>query len=127
MNNLIAEVTKDQLKADRDNFKIGDGVRVHTRVKEGDKERVQIFSGIVIMRKGVGIQETFTVRRFTLGEGVERIFPLHSPNIIKIEVERESVRMKARLFYLRKRKGKEANKVKAKAFVKAAKGAAVAK
>lgn len=117
MNNLIAEVTKDQLKSDRSSFKVGDGVRVHTRVKEGDKERVQIFSGIVIMRKGRGINETFTVRRVSLGEGVERIFPVHSPNIIKIEIERESVPRKARLFYLREREGKEANKVKTKRFV----------
>lgn len=114
MNNLIREITKEQEQEGRTNFKVGDGVRVHTRVREGDKERIQIFSGIVIARKGTGIQQTFTVRRISFGEGVERVFPVHSPNIEKIEVDRESVRMRARMYYLRERVGKQASKVKEK-------------
>ena len=114
MNRIIDEITREQLQPDRDNFKVGDGVRVHTRVREGDKERIQIFSGIVICRKGSGIHESFTVRRVTAGEGVERVFPVNSVNIDKIEVERESVPMKARLYYLRDRIGKAANKVREK-------------
>ena len=111
---LLKEITKDQIKSDVANFKVGDGVRVHAKVREGDKERIQVFAGIVIARKGSGIHETFTVRRISYGEGVERVFPLNSPNIEKIEVERESVPMKARLYYLRDRIGKEATKVKEK-------------
>lgn len=114
MSNIIAEITKEQLKDGRDQFKVGDGVRVHTKVREGDKERIQIFAGIVIARKGSGIHETFTVRRISYGEGVERVFPVHSPNIEQVEVERESIPMKARLYYLRKRVGKSASKVKEK-------------
>jgi len=114
MNRIIDEITSEQIQPGRDNFKVGDGVRVHTRVREGDKERIQIFSGIVICRKGSGIHESFTVRRVTAGEGVERVFPVHSVNIDKIEVDRESVPMKARLYYLRNRIGKAANKVREK-------------
>ena len=114
MNQIINDITREQLKEDRDHFKVGDGVRVHARVREAGKERIQIFSGIVISRKGSGIHETFTVRRISYGEGVERIFPVHSPNIKKIEVERESVTMRARMYYLRKRVGKQAVKVKEK-------------
>ena len=113
---IITEVTKEQLKPNRDQFKVGDGVRVHTKVREGDKERIQVFAGIVICRKGGGIHETFTVRRISYGEGVERVFPVHSPNIVKIEVDRESVTMRARMYYLRKRVGKEASKVKEQRF-----------
>ena len=108
---LLKEITKDQIKADMTKFKVGDGVKVHTKVREGDKERIQIFAGIVIARKGSGIHETFTVRRISYGEGVERVFPVNSPNIAKIE-DRESVPMRARLYYLRDRIGKEASKVK---------------
>ncbi len=111
---LLNDITKAQIKENVTSFKVGDGVRVHTKVREGDKERIQIFAGIVIARKGSGIHETFTVRRISYGEGVERVFPLNSPNIEKIEVERESVTMKARLYYLRDRIGKEASKVKEK-------------
>ena len=114
MKTIIDEITRDQLKEERDHFKVGDGVRVHTLVREGDKERIQIFVGIVIARKGSGIHETFTVRRISYGEGVERVFPVHSPNIAKIEVERESVVMRARMYYLRDRVGKSAAKVKEK-------------
>ena len=84
------------------------------RVKEGDKERVQVYAGIVIARKGAGIHETFTVRRLSYGEGVERVFPVNSPNIEKVEVERESEAMKARLYYLRRRTGKAAVAIKEK-------------
>ena len=114
MNPIIKEITAHQLKKDLPEFRVGDGVRVHTKVREGDKERIQIFSGVVIARKGSGIHETFAVRRISYGEGVERVFPLNSPNIDKIEVERESVPMRARLYYLRDREGKAAMAVKAK-------------
>jgi len=114
MNAIINEITENQLKSDRGHFKVGDGVRVHTRVREGNKERIQVFPGIVISRKGQGIHESFTVRRISFGEGVERVFPVHSPNIEKVEVDRESVTMRARMFYLRERIGKAANKVKEK-------------
>jgi large subunit ribosomal protein L19 len=114
MNAIINEITQEQIKPDRDHFKVGDGVRVHTRVKEGNKERIQIFAGVVIARKGSGISETFTVRRISFGEGVERVFPVHSPSIEKVEVDRESVTMRARMYYMRDRIGKAANKVKEK-------------
>ena len=114
MNSIINEITAEQVKKDTTSFKVGDGVRVHTKVREGDKERVQIYSGIVIARKGHGIHETFTVRRISYGEGVERVFPVNSPNIDKIEVERESEPMKARLYYLRNRTGKAAVAIKEK-------------
>jgi large subunit ribosomal protein L19 len=114
MNPIISEITSAQVKKDITPFKVGDGVRVHTKVREGDKERIQIFSGIVIARKGHGIHETFTVRRISYGEGVERVFPVNSPNIDKIEVEHESEAMKARLYYLRRRTGKAAVAVKKK-------------
>lgn len=117
MTNIIDEITNDQLKTDRDHFKVGDGVRVHTRVREGDKERIQVFAGIIIARKGQGIHETFTVRRISYGKGVERVFPVHSPNIEKVEVERESVVMRARMYYMRDRIGKQAMQVKEKRFV----------
>ena len=114
MNPIIKEITSVQLKQDLPPFKVGDGVRVHTKVREGDKERVQMFAGIVIARKGHGIAETFTVRRISYGEGVERVFPIHSPNIEKIEIERESEPMRARLYYLRNRTGKAAVAIKEK-------------
>ena len=114
MNPIIKEITAAQVKTDVPAFKVGDGVRVHTKVREGDKERIQIFSGIVIARKGHGIHETFTVRRISYGEGVERVFPVNSPNIDKIEIERESEPMKARLYYLRGRTGKAAVAIKEK-------------
>lgn len=116
MKPVIREITAGQLKTDLPPFKVGDGVRVHTKVREGEKERIQVFSGIVIARKGSGIHETFTVRRISYGEGVERVFPVHSRNIEKIEIERESETMRARLYYLRDRIGKKAVKVKEKKF-----------
>jgi large subunit ribosomal protein L19 len=112
MNQIIDTIEKEQQKADANTFKVGDTVRVHTRVVEGDKERIQIFSGVVIGRKGRGLNETFTVRRISYGEGVERVFPLHSPRIAKIEVEQKGRVRRARLNYLRGRKGKEATFVK---------------
>jgi large subunit ribosomal protein L19 len=112
MNPIIKEITAHQLKQDLPPFKVGDGVRVHTKVREGDKERVQVFAGVVIARKGHGIHETFTVRRISYGEGVERVFPVNSPNIDKIEIERNSEPMRARLYYLRNRQGKAAMAVK---------------
>lgn len=114
MNALISEISKEQLQDDRANFKVGDGVKVHTRVREGEKTRIQVFAGIVIARKGTGITETFTVRRIASGVGVERVFPVHSPNIEKIEVDRESVVMRARMYYMRERIGKRASLVKEK-------------
>src|SRR5436853_4673821 len=112
MNRIIDLIEKEQQKGDGTNFKVGDSVRVHTRVVEGDKERVQIFSGIVIGRKGRGLNETFTVRRISYGEGVERVFLLHSTRIAKVEVEQQGRVRRARLNYLRTRKGKEATAVR---------------
>jgi large subunit ribosomal protein L19 len=112
MHPIISQITAAQVKKDITPFKVGDGVRVHTKVREGDKERIQIYSGIVIARKGAGIHETFTVRRISYGEGVERVFPVNSPNIDKVEVDRESEVMRARLYYLRNRTGKAAVAVK---------------
>lgn len=111
---LLKELTSEFIKENRDQFKVGDGVKVHVRVREGEKERIQIFAGIVISRKGSGIHETFTVRRIASGVGVERVFPVHSPLIYKVEVDRESITMRARMYYLRDKIGKEANKVKEK-------------
>ena len=110
--NIIDTLAKEQQKTDVTKFKVGDGVRVHTRVREGDKERIQIFAGIVIGRKGPGLNETFTVRRISYGEGVERVFPLHSPRIAKVEVEKQGRARRAKLNYLRDRKGKEATAVR---------------
>ena len=111
---LLDKIESGQLRKNATDFAVGDSVRVHTKVVEGDKERVQIYSGIVIARKGHGIHESFTVRRISYGEGVERVFPVNSPNIEKIEVERESENMKARLYYLRRRTGKAAVAIKEK-------------
>lgn len=116
MNPIVKDLTASQVKHATAPFKVGDGVRVHTKVREGDKERIQIFAGVVIAHKGSGIHETFTVRRISYGEGVERVFPVNSPNVDKIEVERESMPGKARLYYLRDRTGKAAMAVKEKRF-----------
>lgn len=105
---ILRELTSDQLKTDLPEFGAGDTVRIHVRVIEGDKERTQIFEGTVIQRKGSGIQETFTVRKISQGIAIERIFPLHSPRIVKIERTREGRVRRARLFYLRGRKGRAA-------------------
>lgn len=105
---VLRELTSDQLKSDIPEFGPGDTLRIHVRVIEGEKERVQIFEGNVIQRKGSGIQETFTVRKVTQGVAVERIFPLHSPRIAQIETLRRGKVRRARLFYLRARKGRAA-------------------
>jgi large subunit ribosomal protein L19 len=112
MNRIIDAIEKDQFKTELPVFHVGDSIRVHTRVVEGDKERIQIFAGIVIGRKGRGLNESFTVRRISYGEGVERVFPLHSPRISKVEVEKEGRARRAKLNYLRTRKGKEATAVR---------------
>jgi len=101
MNQVIDIIDKEQQKGDLTPFSVGDTVRVHTRVVEGDKERIQIFAGVVIGRKGRGLNETFTVRRISYGEGVERVFPLHSPRIAKVEVEQQGRVRRAKLNYLR--------------------------
>ena len=112
MNRILDLIEKEQQKSDANSFKVGDSVRVHTRVVEGDKERIQIFAGIVIGRKGRGLNETFTVRRISYGEGVERVFPLNSPRIAKIEIETEGSARRATLNYLCRRKGQESTTVR---------------
>lgn len=103
---LLEKVEESSLKAEVSEFEIGDTVDVHTRILEGDKERVQIFNGVVIARSGAGTRSMFTVRRIVAGEGVERKFPLHSPKIAKIEVKRSGVVRRAKLYFLRDRVGK---------------------
>lgn len=103
---ILAHVEASSLKPEVATFSIGDTVDVHTRILEGEKERVQIFNGVVIARSGSGSREMFTVRRIVAGEGVERKFPLHSPKIAKIEVKRSGVSRRAKLYYLRDRVGK---------------------
>src|SRR5512137_1764308 len=111
---LFEKIEKEQFRKEPVNFHVGDTVRVHTKVIEGDKERIQVFSGVVIGKRGHGLNETFTVRRISYGEGVERVFPLHSPRVDKIEVERQGEVRRAKLTYLRKRLGKGATLVKEK-------------
>ena len=106
--NIIDTLAKEQQKTDVTKFKVGDGVRVHTRVREGDKERIQIFAGIVIGRKGTGLNQTFTVRRISYGEGVERVFPLLAPMIDSIKLVRRGKVRRAKLYYLRGLRGKAA-------------------
>ena len=103
---ILAAVEASSLKPDVPTFAIGDTVDVHTRILEGDKERIQIFNGVVIAKAGSGSRETFTVRRIVAGEGVERKFPLHSPKIATIQVKRSGVAKRAKLYYLRDRSGK---------------------
>lgn len=105
-NEFLAHVEAKHLRANPPKFEIGDIVDVHCRIVEGDKERIQVFSGTVILRKGAGINETFTVRRIVNNEGVERIFPVHSPKIEKLEVKRKSRVRRAKLYFLRDRTGK---------------------
>jgi large subunit ribosomal protein L19 len=113
MNQAIQDkIESEQFRKDAANFGVGDTVRVHTKVVEGDKERIQVFTGLVIGMRGRGLNSTFTVRRISYGEGVERVFPLHSPRIDKIEVERRGSVRRAKLTYLRKRIGKSAMAVK---------------
>jgi large subunit ribosomal protein L19 len=108
MNPTIENIEKTYLKKDVPDFKVGDEIKVEVKIIEGDKERIQAFEGIVIRRCGGGIKETFTVRKISYGEGVERIFPLHSPQIAKIKILRQGKVRRAKLYYLRKRRGKEA-------------------
>ena len=103
---LIDVIDQTQLRGDVPDFRIGDTVDVHQKILDGQKERVQVFSGTVIARSGGGVRETFTVRRLVQGEGVERIFPVHSPRIAKIEVKKAGLVRRAKLFYLRDRVGK---------------------
>src|SRR5437763_11993863 len=111
---LLDKIESEQFRKEAANFAVGDSVRVHTKVVEGDKERIQIFAGVVIGRRGHGLNEMFTVRRISYGEGVERIFPVNSPRVDKIEIERHGDVRRAKLTYLRKRIGKGATLVKEK-------------
>ncbi|MDQ0161715.1 50S ribosomal protein L19 [Aeribacillus alveayuensis] len=108
MHKLIQEITKDQLRTDLPDFRPGDTVRVHVKVVEGSRERIQVFEGVVIKRRGGGISETFTVRKISYGVGVERTFPLHTPKIAKLEVVRRGKVRRAKLYYLRNLRGKAA-------------------
>ena len=104
----IAQIEKNYLRDDIPAFKSGDTLRVHVKIKEGDKERIQVFQGTVISRRGGGTSETFTVRKISSGIGVERVFPLHSPNIAKIEKVRSGIVRRSKLYYLRNLTGKSA-------------------
>ncbi len=108
MSNKLMEITKEQLRTDLPEFRPGDTVKVHVKVVEGSRERIQIFEGIVIKRRGTGISETFTVRKISYGVGVERTFPVHSPKIAKLEVVRRGKVRRAKLYYLRSLRGKAA-------------------
>ena len=115
MNQALRDkIEGEQFRKNPVEFNVGDSIRVHTRVVEGSKERIQVFAGVVIGRRGRGISETFTVRRISYGEGVERVFPLHSPRVEKVDVERRGAVRRAKLTYLRKRIGKSATLVKEK-------------
>lgn len=108
MNDVIREIEQAQLKETVDEFNVGDTVRVHGKIKEGNRERVQVFEGTVIKRQNGGNRETFTVRKSSGGIGVEKTWPLHSPNVVKIEVVRRGKVRRAKLFYLRNLSGKKA-------------------
>ena len=109
---ILDKIESEQFRKNPANFGVGDTVRVHTKVVEGDKERIQIFTGVVIGKRGRGLNETFTVRRISYGEGVERVFPIHSPRVEKVEVERKGNVRRAKLTYLRQRIGRGATLVK---------------
>jgi large subunit ribosomal protein L19 len=106
--NMVDLIEKENLKEKIPEFEVGDIVDVHVKLVEGDKERIQIFNGIVIAKKGTGVRETFTVRRIVQGEGVERVFPIHSPNVKDIKVKKSHKIRRAKLYYLRERSGKSA-------------------
>jgi large subunit ribosomal protein L19 len=106
-NALLEKIENTQLKDNVPPFRIGDTVAVHVKIKEGDKERIQVYSGLVIARDGGGATETFTVRRISYGEGVERVFPVHSPYVDKIVVERSGKVRRAKLYYMRHRTTKQ--------------------
>ena len=108
MSNIITEITKAQLRSDLPSFRPGDTVKVHVKVVEGTRERIQLFEGVVIKRRGGGISETFTVRKISYGVGVERTFPVHTPKIANLEVVRKGKVRRAKLYYLRNLRGKAA-------------------
>lgn len=108
MSNIITEITKDQLRTDLPTFRPGDTVRVHVKVVEGTRERIQMYEGVVIKRRGGGVSETFTVRKISYGVGVERTFPVHTPKIANLEVVRRGKVRRAKLYYLRNLRGKAA-------------------
>ncbi|HWL23682.1 MAG TPA: 50S ribosomal protein L19 [Ureibacillus sp.] len=108
MSNIIAEITKGQLRTDLPSFRPGDTVKVHVKIVEGNRERIQVYEGVVIKRRGGGISETFTVRKISYGVGVERTFPVHTPKIEKLEVIRRGKVRRAKLYYLRNLRGKAA-------------------
>ena len=122
--NIIEALEKEQLRSDIPEFAPGDTVRVHAKIVEGNRERIQVFEGVVIGRQGTGIRETFTVRRISYGIGVERMFPVHSPRIEKIDVLRKGIVRRAKLYYLRDRRGKSA-RIAERQTVRPAKGAVV--
>lgn len=113
MLKIVETIGNEQMKKEVPEFRIGDTVKVHNLIKEGNRERIQIFEGTVIRKKNGGISETFTVRRISYGVGVEKTFPIHSPNVVNVEVVRKGKVRRARLYYLRDRVGK-ASKVKEK-------------
>ncbi|MGJ9381389.1 50S ribosomal protein L19 [Salipaludibacillus neizhouensis] len=115
MEQIIRNITKDQLKTDIPDFRPGDTLKVHAKVVEGTRERIQVFEGVVIKRRGTGISETFTVRKISYGVGVERTFPVHSPRIDKLEVARRGRVRRAKLYYLRDLRGKAA-RIKERAY-----------
>jgi large subunit ribosomal protein L19 len=104
----LGELEKEQLRTNLPEFSPGDTVKVHVKVREGEKERIQVFEGVVIGRRGGGVRETFTVRKVSYGVGVERVFPLHSPGVARIEVVRRGKVRRAKLYYLRTLRGKAA-------------------
>ena len=108
MQKLIQEITQEQLRTDLPSIRPGDTVRVHVKVVEGTRERIQLFEGVVIKRRGGGVSETFTVRKVSYGVGVERTFPVHTPKIAKLEVVRHGKVRRAKLYYLRELRGKKA-------------------
>jgi large subunit ribosomal protein L19 len=118
MSAIIAKIEQEQIKTNLPDFRVGDSVKVHTRVIEGDKERIQIFAGIVIARKGGGLNQSFTVRRISYGEGVERVFPTNSPRVAEVEITRHGKARRARLHYLRGRTGKDSMFVKERVVAK---------
>ena len=120
MHKLIKELEQEQMKSEVPSFNIGDTVRVHAKIVEGSKERIQVFEGVVLKRQQGGLRETFTVRRLSSGIGVEKTWPLHSPRVDRIEVVRRGIVRRAKLFYLRDRIGKAA-KVKEAIYNKAKK------
>ena len=108
MNDIIRNIEAEQLKENAPEFHVGDTVKVYGKIKEGNRERIQVFEGIVIARRNAGVRETFTVRRISYGVGVERTFLVHSPRLAKIEVKRRGIVRRAKLFYLRGLSGKAA-------------------